>query len=146
MESRMTEPVPIQTPSGYAPAYAVGFADPSANLILVSDLRPLPVTAMAPPPEPLVGTTSQSQIAGPFPAAANRPIVVNLAGVWQGSVRLLRSTDGGATLNSLRVGGMPWAEYTTSGCEQAWVESEAETSFYLDVSLESGTLDYRVSQ
>jgi hypothetical protein len=66
--------------------------------------------------------------------------------VWDGTVRLLRSTDGGATKVPLRVGGASWAEYTQPGCEQAWTETEEGTSFYLDIALNSGTIDYRVSQ
>ena len=71
---------------------------------------------------------------------------MTLSGDWQGTARLLRSTDSGATMLPLRVGGLPWAEYTQSGCEQAWVETEDGISFYLDVTLTSGTLAYRVSQ
>lgn len=143
----MTDPTPIQTPSGYAPAEAVGYADADTNLVLVSEQQPLPVWPTAPAaPAPLMGTAAQSELAGPYVPVTERPIVVTLGGVWSGTVRLLRSTDGGATLASLRVGGVAWGEYVAPGCEQAWTESENGASFYLDIALASGSVDYRVSQ
>lgn len=142
----MSDPTPISTPAGYASAFALGFADPDVNLVLVSEARRLPVAAAAPPPEPLSGETSASTVAGPFAATAGRVITVALDGEWQGTVRLLRSTDGGVSRSTLRVAGAPWAEFTVSGCEQAWNETEDDASFYLDISLTSGTVAYRVSQ
>jgi hypothetical protein len=126
----------ISTPAGFAPAYAIGYSDLSGRLALVSNAAPLPVATLAPAPIALSGAATASQIAGPFAATAGRVIVVTLDGVWDGTVRLLRSTDGGAS----------WAEYTQPGCEQAWTETEEGTSFYLDIALNSGTIDYRVSQ
>lgn len=137
---------PISVPAGFAPAYATGFADAGGQLALVSHASPMPVATAAPAPAPLAGQTSASTVAGPFAATVGRSIVITLAGDWSGTARLLRSTDGGATLIPLRVAGDPWAEYRESGCEQAWCETEEGVSFYLEVTLVSGTLDYRVSQ
>jgi hypothetical protein len=142
----MSDPTPISLPAGYAPAFALGFADSTHNLNVVSDGLRLPVAFAAAAPPPLSGTTSQSLVAGPFAATPGRVITVTLDGQWDGTVRLLRSTDAGATMAPLRVAGSAWAEYTGSGCEQAWTETEEGTSFYLDVALNSGTLAYRVSQ
>jgi hypothetical protein len=142
----MSDPTPISAPAGYAPAFAFGFADPNANLVLVSGERPMPVAVAAPPAEPLTGTAAVSTVAGPFAATAGRVVTVSLDGEWQGTVRLLRSTDGGVSRSALRVAGATWAEFTTSGCEQAWSETEDGASFYLDISLASGTVVYRVSQ
>jgi hypothetical protein len=143
----MTSPAPsISVPAGFAPAYAVGYADSGGGLALVSTAEPLPVATSAPAPEPLVGEAAASVIAGPLLATAGRTIVVALGGDWVGTVRLLRSTDGGATRLPLRVGGGTWAEYIQSGCEQAWSETEEGASFYLDIALESGAVTYRVSQ
>jgi len=136
----------ISTPAGFAPAYAVGYSDSSGQLALVSNAAPLPVATSAPAPVALSGAATASQVAGPFSPTAGRVIVVTLDGVWDGTVRLLRSTDGGATKVPLRVGGANWAEYTQPGCEQAWTETEEGTSFYLDIALNSGAVDYRVSQ
>lgn len=136
----------ISTPAGFAPAYAVGFSDPDGRLALVSSVSPLPVATSAPAPAALSGEAAASQTAGPFAATAGRVIVVSLDGVWQGTVQLLRSTDGGTTKAPLRVGGSAWAQYTTPGCEQAWTETEEGVTFYLDIVLNSGTVTYRVSQ
>ena len=136
----------IQTPAGYASGYAVGYADPADNLILVSEAERLPVAPVAPAPAAFVGQASTALVAGPFEAVAGRVVTVTLGGTWEGTIRLLRSTDGGSTLVALRVAGEPWAEYSQPGCEQAWLETEDGASFYLDVQLVSGTADYRVSQ
>lgn len=137
---------PISVPAGFAPAYALGYADTNGQLALVSNSAPLPVTTSAPAPTPLVGQTGASDVIGPFSATPGRPIVVELAGDWAGTVRLLRSTDGGVTRLPLRVGGARWGEYSESGCEQAWTETEDGVAFYLDVALSSGAVAYRVSQ
>lgn len=136
----------ISTPAGFAPAYAVGFSDPTGKLALVSDTAPLPVATAAPPPAPLVGLSSASEVVGPFSPTVGRVILVTLDGEWDGTVRLLRSTDGGITKLPLRAGGASWAEFTRPGCEQAWTVTEAGATFYLDIALTSGTVAYRVSQ
>ena len=142
----MSDPTPITTPAGYAPAYAVGFADPAENLILVSDAERLPVASAPPAPAALAGQAALSAQAGPFAAVSGRIVSVTLGGTWEGTVSLLRSTDGGITLSPLRVAGQPWAQFTAPGCEQAWLETEEGATFFLDIQLSSGTLDYRVSQ
>ena len=136
----------ISVPAGFAPAYAAGYADAGGQLAVVSHASPLPVVTSAPPPAPLSGHTATSAVAGPFNATVGRAIVVSLDGEWTGTVRLLRSTDRGATRLPLRVAGGPWGEYSTSGCEQAWSETEEGVSFYVDISLNSGALAYGVSQ
>lgn len=136
----------IQTPAGYAPGFAVGYADPTDSLILVSETERLPVTSVVAAPPPFVGQSSTSSIVGPFEAVAGRIVTVTLGGTWQGTIKLLRSTDGGSTRVALRVAGEPWAEYRQPGCEQAWLETEDGSSYYLDIQLGSGTADYRVSQ
>jgi len=136
----------ISVPAGFAPAVAVGFSDADGQLALASNAAPLPVATVAPAPAPLTGESTASEVVGPFDATGGRVVVVALDGEWSGTVRLLRSTDGGATRMPLRVGGSAWAEYTASGCEQAWSETEDGASFYLDVALASGAVTYRVSQ
>lgn len=142
----MSDPTPIAAPAGYAPSYAVGFADPARNLVLVSEDARLPIAAAAPAPAALADQASASMRAGPYLAVPGRIVTVTLEGVFEGTVTLLRSTDGGATLSPLRVAGEPWAQFTRSGCEQAWLETEDGASFYLDIQLASGVVSYRVSQ
>ena len=141
----MTAPS-ISVPAGFAPVYAVGYSDLDGALALASYAAPLPVAMSAPAPNPLVGETTLSGTVGPFAAVTGRAILVTLDGDWQGTVRLLRSIDGGATKLALRVGGEAWSEYTSPGCEQAWSETEEGASFYLDIALDSGAVVYRVSQ
>jgi hypothetical protein len=136
----------IAVPAGFAPAFALGYADATGQLALASHLTPLPVATSAPAPQPLVGQAAASEVAGPFLATAGRVIVVMLEGEWEGTVRLLRSADAGVTRTRLRAGGLPWAEYSESGTEQAWLETEEGTSFYLDIQLIGGNVTYRVSQ
>ena len=142
----MSKPIPISFPSGYAPGYALGYADPDRNVVLVDEQDRLPVALAAPSPAPLEGQAAVSGESGPFAAVPGRVVLVELNGTWDGSVRLLRSVDGGATRSPLRVAGEPWAVFTANGCEQAWLETEAGASFYLEIALDSGSVTYRVSQ
>ena len=143
----MKSSAPIATPAGYASAIAVGFADSQDRLAVVGRDAPLPIVVHGPPaPPPLQGSTDQSVTLGPFAAAADRTITVTLSGEWTGQVRLLRSTDGGATLTGLSVAGLAWGAFTGPCCEQVWHETEAGVGFYLAVELVTGTIAYRVSQ
>jgi hypothetical protein len=142
----MPNSTPISVPAGYAPAFALGFSDSSANLSVVSEATRLPVAMSAAAPAPLAGQSAVSQVVGPFDATAGRTVQVLLDGEWEGKVQLLRSIDGGVTRLPLRVAGTVWAEYTASGLEQAWSETEEGASFYLDIALTSGTVAFRVSQ
>lgn len=139
--------VPISFPAQYAPGVAVNFASASGGASTVSHASPLPVVvkdAVAPPP--LAGTAAASMLAGPFAPAPSRPVWVTLSGSWSGTVRLLRSSDGGVTRVPVTIGGRPWATFSANVCEPAWEESEADAQLYLDIALNSGTVTYRVSQ
>lgn len=150
MSNPPISPPPISLPAGYAPAVAFGYADAEARLAMVSAEKPLPValasSTPAEQPTPLAGTASDSGIAGPFLAAKGLPVTVALEGEWAGTIRLLRSTDGGTTRLPLRIGGMEWGAFHERGVEQVWMETEGDASYYLDIALETGTLAYRVSQ
>ena len=143
----MSDPIPVQTPGGFAPAYVSGFDDGSGHLALVAETRPLPVHA-APPsvPAELEGTAFGDILAGPFPPAAMTPVFCTLSGDWQGSVEVKRSADGGATLHPLTVGGAPWGMFTGNACEAVWEEAEAGATLWLDCKVASGTLGYRLAQ
>lgn len=139
---------PIHMPSGYATAFAIGFADPaSGDLSIVEATRPLPVSAIpVDAPTALWGSTGASGSFGPFAAVRGRPLVLTLAGEWAGSVTVVRSVDGGATRQPLTVGGQPWASFTANACEPVWEEFEDGAVFYVAVTLVSGTLAYRLAQ
>lgn len=89
-----------------------------------------------------VGNTSA------FPAVAGRPINVNITGNATGlSVRQVRSFDSGATWSPLTVAGQPWAVWTGNVSEQAWVETEANVQFRIEVTaITGGTATIRISQ
>lgn len=143
----MPENYPIKTPAGFAPANAVGFANSDGEMVLVSGDNPMPVSnAGAPPPLPLEGTATQNEIVGPFAPLAGRAVNIQLDGTWQGNVQLLRSVDSGTTKLPVTLAGEPWAQFTSNANEPAWLESEGDVELYLDLTLTSGTLAYRVSQ
>jgi hypothetical protein len=144
--------LPITSPGSYVAPTAIGFADHRGDLALVTSNAPLPVSlidadrvAINPPP-PLADSTSASTIAGPFEPLTNAPIHLQLSGDWQGTVTLERSTDKGQTRQGLTVGGLPWANFSSNANEPIWQESEAGTTFWLNINLTGGTLDYRLSQ
>lgn len=144
----MTASEPISAPGGFVPKSAVNFVGPGGLAVAVSGAAPLPVDIDAGPASslPLGGTTSVSGSFGPFAPHLGRPIMLTLAGQWSGGVQLLRSTDGGATRLALTAGGQPWGSFTGNACEPVATESEAGASYWLDVSLASGTLSYRIAQ
>lgn len=148
----MNDPIPVRTPGGFAPAFALGQAGPDGHLLLVSADNPLPVTggsgaaAPAPAPTPLAGATSVSNVVGPFDPVPGRPVYLQLSGTWQGRVQVLRSVDGGATKVPLTVAGQHWGVFTGPSCEPVWEEGDAAARLYLDLQPASGTIAYRVSQ
>ncbi|WP_232495037.1 hypothetical protein [Novosphingobium kaempferiae] len=139
---------PIIPQSKYVTPVAVGFADGQGALSIVGSDVPLPVSTVrnAPTPAPMSGSSSTSIIAGPYAPITDTPIHLQLSGTWTGSVALQRSIDGGVTRQGLTVGGAPWAQFTANANEAVWQEGEAAATFYLAITIASGTLTYRVSQ
>ena len=149
----MSDPIPLQTPAGFAPAFALGLDDGTGHLSLVSPARPLPVTAIGadmvsatPVPAPLEGETTQTMRVGPFEPVLGRPIYLTLAGDWSGSVRLRRSVDGGTQTHPVTLAGAEWAMFSTNACEPVWQETEEAATLWLDCEITQGTLAYRVAQ
>lgn len=147
----------INLPAGYAPAFAIGFSDAGGGLSVVNDGTPLPVSlssgstlqvqaASPAAPSALQGQTSTNLVAGPFAPSSANPIMLTLTGQWDGSVQVERSVDGGATRQPLTVVGQPWGLFTGNACEAVWSEAEEDVEFYLDITVNSGTLSYRVAQ
>lgn len=139
-------PTPIQSPSGYAATRAMVFADVDGSALVVSAATPLPVAAAAAATTPLADSAATSAVLGPYQPALDRDVVVALAGIWAGTVRVLRSTDGGVTKMPLTAGGGAWGQFTANCCEPVWSESESAARLYLDVALTSGSLAYRLAQ
>lgn len=139
---------PIIPPSNYVTPVAVGFADGHGALSIVGSELPLPVSTVrnAPAPAPMAGSSATSIVAGPFAPITDVPIHLQLSGTWTGSAALQRSVDGGATRQGLTIGGAPWAQFTANANEAVWQEGESGATFYLAITIASGTLTYRVSQ
>ena len=139
---------PIQSPASYVPSRAAAFADTDGSALVVSSANPLPVTlaAAAPASAPMAGNTAVSGVLGPFQPTLDRPVMLALSGTWTGSVRVLRSTDGGVTRLPLTVAASPWAQFTANCCEPVWEEASSGAELYLDIALSSGTLAYRIEQ
>ncbi|MHA6316796.1 hypothetical protein ACXYN8_03935 [Altererythrobacter sp. CAU 1778] len=143
---------PIQMPAGFATATAVGFADQNGEFVVISADNPLPTSGSAEPgangapPTPLAGTASSSAIVGPFVPLAGRPVILTIQGSWTGVVRLMRSTNGGATKLPVTLAGDPWAVFSTNIAEPVWQESEEGAELYLHLEPSSGAMTYRLSQ
>ena len=144
--------IPISYPARYAPGVALNYADGSGSAVLVSESSPLPVTLAAStggstqPPPVLSGATAAALTAGPFTPAVGKPLLLTLSGTWSGTVKLLRSIDGGATKQPLTLAGSPWATFTANVCEPVWEESESAAVFYLQLAPASGSIAYRLAQ
>lgn len=139
-------PTPIQNPSGYAVTRAVAFADVDGSMLQVAAATPLPVTLGSVATSALAGTSATSTVAGPYLPALDRPIMLLLTGTWSGTVTVTRSVDGGTTRQPLTVNGAPWGQFTANCCEAVWDEAETGAQLYLDISLSSGSLTYRLAQ
>lgn len=138
---------PLQPPARYVAPFAVSFANANGDSDVVSSTNPLPVSSAASaPPTPLAGTATISGIVGPFLPVLGRPVMLALSGTWAGQVRLLRSADGGTTKLALTALGQAYGIYTANLCEPVWEEGEAGVRIYLDVTLASGLLTYRMGQ
>ena len=138
---------PLKTPAGYVPQMAVAFANATGEAEIVSANNPVPVLEQPFAASPaLTGSANASAVVGPFQPRAGRAIVLSLSGTWTGTARLLRSTDGGATKLPVTAAGLPYGVFTANVCEPVWEESEAAALLYLDLTLGSGTLSYRMGQ
>lgn len=137
--------IPIQSPASYVPSRAAAYADVDGTSMLVSVSNPLPVTMNASAgTAPLAGSTAATGVIGPFAPVAGRSVMLSLAGTWTGLVKVLRSIDGGATKLPLTAAGSAWGQFTANCCEPVWEDSESGAALYLDVTLTTGTLFYRI--
>lgn len=139
-------PTPIQNPTGYAIPRAIAYADTDGSMLQVAAASPLPVAFGASATTPLSATTAASMVAGPYLPAIGRAVVLVLTGTWTGTVTVTRSTDGGTTRQPLTVNGITWGQYTGNCCEPVWDESEAAARLYLDITVNSGSVTYRLAQ
>lgn len=122
----------IIAPAGYVPVTAIAHDNGSGNAQVAQRSHPLPVTPVSSPAlsTPLAGTATASGQFGPFVPEAGRTIWVTLSGTWTGTVRLLRSTDGGATRLPLTVAGEPWGVFTAPANEPVTEDATAAAAPY----------------
>ena len=106
----------------------------------------VPVSISAPTTTALAGSASASGIIGPFTPVLGRAAVLMLSGSWAGTIKVSRSTDAGATRQPLTVAGLPWAQFSANACEAVWEECDASARLYLEITLTSGTVNYRLAQ
>jgi hypothetical protein len=126
---------------------AISFANAAGDADLVSATNPIPTQEQPFAASPaLTGNLASSSIIGPFQPRTGRAVVLALSGTWTGTVKLVRSTDGGATKLPLTAGGLAYGSYTANVCEPVWEESEAAALLYLDVTLTAGSVTYRMGQ
>ena len=143
----MAENLYIDAPGGFVPASAIGFDDGSGRYRAVTSATPLPTVAALPQTQPaLTGECSGNAVVGPYAPAPFAPVYLQLTGTWTGTVRLMRSHDGGATQHPVTLAGAQWASFTVNVCEPVWVESEGGVTLWLDLSATSGTIAWRLSQ
>ena len=140
----------IEAPAGFVPALGVSFGAIGTGATPVDPDHPLPVTAVAwqgaATTAPVAGTASAATLAGPVAPALGRPLWLTLMGSWTGTVKLLRSTDGGTTRLPMTIGGSGWGSFQGNCNEPVAEESVAGATYYLDIAVTSGTLSYRVTQ
>lgn len=144
----MSDPISTLAPGGFVPRQAVAFADAAGFAVPVGMATPLPVATLIAPAAStaLTGTATTSLVAGPFTPELGRAIWLTLSGTWSGNVALERSTDGGATRLPLTVGGQSWATFAANANEPIGEETVSGATYYLSVTLTSGTLSYQVAQ
>lgn len=140
--------IAIDVPATFVPAVGLSFGQPGADAVFVDSANPMPVRIArnGAPVAPLSGTTATALRAGPFVPELDRPIHLTLAGSWTGRVALLRSTDGGTSVEPLTLAGAAWGVFTANANEVVAEESVPGTSYYLDLAPASGTIAYRVAQ
>lgn len=140
---------PIQSPASFVPSRATAFSDVDGTALLVSSTNPLPVTMSAvsgTATTPLAGTTTTTGVLGPYQPAIGKPVVLTLSGSWTGTVKVTRSVDGGTTRLPLTAAGAAWAQFGANCCEAVWEETDSAARLYIDVTLASGTVNYRMAQ
>jgi hypothetical protein len=139
----------IETRGNFTPQIALAFGSLNEAATPVGPANPLPTHAWLGVADstPIAGSTSMSGLLGPFTPELGRLIWVTLSGSWSGTVQLLRSVDGGTTRLPVTYGDGT-VKGTYSGNMNAAVAEEtvAGAVWYLDVTLGSGTLNFRLEQ
>ncbi|WP_293882596.1 hypothetical protein [Sphingomonas sp.] len=139
---------PVLAPAGYVPEHAVAFGSQDGPAIPVDYANPLPtaLTVVAATSVAITGTSAASTTVGPLFPQLGRAIWLTLGGTWTGTARLLRSIDGGTNRLPLTIGGQDWALFTGNCNEAVAEETVSGATYYLSLTIASGTVAYQVSQ
>lgn len=151
MSAPVSAAYPISVPAGFAPAFALGYADTDDAFALVRQAAPLPVQVIngepaSPPPPALEGLATGTALAGPFTPTTDRPVHLALWGEWTGTVQLERAASPSSPHLPTTAAGGVWGRFSANACEQVWSESEDGAVLYLAITVTGGTLHYRVAQ
>lgn len=139
----------VLAPANFVAQHALAYGAPGEVATSVDAAHPLPVASAlgAASSAALAGSASASGAIGPFAPQLGRPVWLTLSGTWSGSVRLLRSVDGGATRLPLSYpDGSARGQFTGNVQLPVAEETVAAATYYLDATIASGTLAYRVEQ
>jgi hypothetical protein len=142
---------PISAPAGFVPRQAISFGAADSEATAVDQNHPLPIidsaSSQAATSTPMAGTANTSRTTSLFVPQLGRPIWLTLSGSWTGSVALLRSTDGGATLLPLTYSdGSPRTALIGNAQAPVAEETVAGAGYALSIILSSGTVAYRLEQ
>jgi len=146
--TNMSTPL-VEAPGNFTPQVALAFGSLNEAATPIGPANPLPTHARlgAADSSPIAGSTSVSTLLGPFAPELGRLIWVTLSGTWTGSVQLLRSVDGGATRLPVTYGDGTVKGIYSGNVNAAVAEETVDgTIWYLDATLGSGTLNYRLEQ
>lgn len=96
---------------------------------------------------PIQGTVTGNSSTEAFTPQLGRDMYITLSGTWTGTVRVQRSTDGGATWNNITIGGgQPWGLYTTNADEVVDTPTDGDATYRLGYNVSTGSVTYRLGQ
>jgi hypothetical protein len=140
----------IQFPAGWAPGTSICVKQANGTCAPVAADNPLPTAAAGvatATSAALTGTATTTSTVGPFTPNLGRVIWLTLSGTFSGSVTLLRSRDGGTTKLALTYSdGTAKPTWTTALNTPVTEETVAGATYYLSITLTSGSVSYRLEQ
>ena len=105
------------------------------------------LTVTASSSTPLAGAATGVGESAPFTPQLGRDMYLTLTGTWTGTIRIQRSTDGGATWNNITIGGgNPWGVYTGNCDEVVDTPTDGASLYRVSFNVSSGNAAYRLAQ
>lgn len=97
-------------------------------------------------PQRIVGAAKGSETVGPLDPFTLVDVHLTLNGGWTGTVSLMRSLDGGATLIAPMPDDLRPVTFTENYDGPVWTEDEAAATLYLVFAVTSGSVSYSLEQ